>query len=256
MSSLVSEFAMRLGGGLALALLVLPWRQIPPAYFRTMSLVILGLFVLAGVDLAFARASGLVLGIVVLAVVMAFVGTIGWGLGLVRVGQSELLVAALVPLYLHLRAWGTTDWDVPWGAIEFASWLASSFLLGSGLAAMMLGHHYLTAPAMSIDPLKRAIMMMGLALLARAGLAAASLSLQVAPGRFAQPPPGSSEILFQVMRWGPGLLAPALGTFLAWRTAVIRSTQSATGILYATMTLILLGELAAMVMTLSGGIPY
>ena len=33
--------------------------------------------------------------------------------------------------------------------------LASAFLMGSTFTAMLLGHHYLTAPAMSISPLPR-----------------------------------------------------------------------------------------------------
>jgi hypothetical protein len=50
--------------------------------------------------------------------------------------------------------------------------------------------------------------------------------------------------------------APALALFLAWRTARIRSTQSATGILYAATILVLLGELAAQGLARLYGIPF
>ena len=49
-------------------------------------------------------------------------------------------------------------------AFNAASRLASALLMGSTLAAMLLGHHYLTAPAMSIDPLKRYVLAMAIAL--------------------------------------------------------------------------------------------
>ena len=61
------------------------------------------------------------------------------------------------------------------GALNAAGRLASSFLMGSTLTAMLLGHYYLTAPAMSIEPLKRFVRCMAWGLAARAVLAAAGL---------------------------------------------------------------------------------
>jgi hypothetical protein len=50
------------------------------------------------------------------------------------------------------------------------------------------------------------------------------------------------------MRWGMGIAGFGLATFLAWRTVQIRSTQSATGILYIAMTLLLFGELSSLIL--------
>ena len=44
-------------------------------------------------------------------------------------------------------------------------------------------------------------------------------------------------------RWGMGFLAAGIATYMTWKTAQIRSTQSATGILYITMIFVLFGEL-------------
>jgi hypothetical protein len=65
------------------------------------------------------------------------------------------------------------------GGLDAASRLASSFLLGSTLTAMLLGHYYLTAPAMSIEPLKRFVRFMAVGLVLRAVLAGAALALLV-----------------------------------------------------------------------------
>ena len=54
--------------------------------------------------------------------------------------------------------------------------------------------------------------------------------------------------LFLAMRWGMGIAGFGLATYLAWRTVQIRSTQSATGILYIAMTLLLFGELSSLIL--------
>ncbi len=59
---------------------------------------------------------------------------------------------------------------------------------------------------------------------------------------------------FLAMRWGMGVLGAGVSVFLARRTAAIRSTQSATGILYITTIFVLFGELASMAMSGRGPI--
>jgi hypothetical protein len=126
-------------------------------------------------------------------------------------------------------------------ALGAAGRLASAFLMGSTLTAMLLGHYYLTAPAMSIDPLKRFVRCMGWSLAVRALVALLAL------GFWMSAPEASATLspLFLAIRWGMGVLGPAVATTLAWKTVAIRSTQSATGILYIAMILVLFGELTA-----------
>ena len=62
------------------------------------------------------------------------------------------------------------------------------------------------------------------------------------------------DATFVAMRWGMGLLGAAVSVYMARRTAAIRSTQSATGILYITTIFVLFGELASLTMAGRGSI--
>jgi hypothetical protein len=50
-------------------------------------------------------------------------------------------------------------------------------------------------------------------------------------------------VLWLPLRWGLGFVAPLVLCVMAWQTARIRSTQSATGILYVVVIFCFLGEL-------------
>ena len=55
--------------------------------------------------------------------------------------------------------------------------------------------------------------------------------------------------IFLAARWGMGFAGAAIATFMTWKTAQIRSTQSATGILYILMIFVLFGELSSMILS-------
>lgn len=239
---MLADFSVRLAFGLAVLLLMSPWRVVPPAFFRTHCLVILGLLVLAALALSRSGSPGPGLGVVIALAVLAYAGSVAWGLGLPRVGApvtAALALAAGGVLVHASRASAAETW-----ALGAAGRLASGFLLGSTTSAMLLGHYYLTAPAMSIDPLRRFVRGMAWGLGARSVLAALALGLWMS-GTVG--PHGSATLspLFLAIRWGMGVVGPALATALAWKTVEIRSTQSATGILYIAMILVLFGELTA-----------
>jgi hypothetical protein len=250
---MLADFGVRLAFGLAVLLLTTSWRTVPLPFFRTHCQVILGLLVLAALDAS--RSAGLSGGVWVLIAggVLAYVATVCWGLGLPRVAVPATCLIAL----------GTAEWlalvsrtDSPglW-AFNTASRYASGLLIGATLTAMLLGHHYLTSPAMSIEPLKRFVRYMGWGLGARGLIALIGLFLAhsgiqgLEPGSFE-----ASSNLFLLMRWGMGFIGPVLATILAWKTVQIRSTQSATGILYVAMTLVLFGELTSLIGSRTGGL--
>ena len=54
--------------------------------------------------------------------------------------------------------------------------------------------------------------------------------------------------MFLAARWGMGFVGSAIAIFMTWKTAQIRSTQSATGILYIAMIFVLFGELTSMIL--------
>lgn len=124
---------------------------------------------------------------------------------------------------------------------------ALGLLMGATLTAMLLGHYYLIAPAMTIEPLKRSLNLIGFGLIARCLFAGVGLWAEKA-GWVASGSSGHAhDTTFLVMRWGIGILGTALSLYLARRTVAIRSTQSATGILYITSIFVLLGELTSIV---------
>jgi hypothetical protein len=250
---MLADFALRLACGLAVLLLLTPWREVPPKFFRTHCLVILGLLVLVSLDASRVGVRGPLLAAVVAAAVLAYMAAVSWGLGLVRLGLPLTWLIALGCVGA-LVAISRTDSTGLW-ALNGAGRLASAFLLGSSLTAMLLGHYYLTSPAMSIEPLKRFVKCIGCGLVARALLAAVGLWIFLsATGGSASDPTVSP--LFLAVRWGMGVVGPAVAAVLAWKTVRIRSTQSATGILYIGMTLVLFGELTALVLSREAGVPF
>jgi hypothetical protein len=252
---MLADFGVRLAFGLAVLLLLTSWRSVPLPFFRTHSLVIMGLLVLSALDVSRTDLHGAGFWLIVAGAIGTYLASVTWGLGLPRVAQPlTFLIAVLGASWLALASYATVPGVWVFNA---ASRLASGFLLGATLTAMLLGHHYLTAPAMSIEPLKRFVRCIGWGLgvrglIAGAGLLMACLGL----GGFQA---GSLSLGFDsplllLMRWGMGFAGPALAAFLAWKTVEIRSTQSATGILYVAMTLLLFGELSSLIGARAGGL--
>jgi hypothetical protein len=251
---MLADFAIRLAFGLALSLLMTPWRAVPLGFFRTQAQVILGLLVLAGLDQARAGGPAWALWALVAAAVMAYLSAILWGLGLPRFGAIIFLrVLFITAVWLGVASQSTSALFWLHGG---ASRLSSGFLLGSTLTAMLLGHHYLTAPAMSIEPLKRIVELIAWGLAARCVLAALGLwlSRQGTIGGLVESTPDVQSGMFLAARWGMGFVGAAIATYMTWKSAQIRSTQSATGILYITMIFVLFGELTAMIMAGRAGV--
>ena len=181
---------------------------------------------------------------------MAYVSAVTWGLGLPRFGiASSVALVSLAAVWLG--AVSRSDSTLLW-VVSSASRLSSGFLLGSTLAAMLLGHHYLTAPAMSIDPLKRMIGLLAIALGVRIALSAMGICVShEVPSDLLASPAHAQTAMVLAARWGMGFVGTAIATFMTWKTAQIRSTQSATGILYIAMIFVLFGELTAMIIASS-----
>jgi hypothetical protein len=249
---MLADFALRLACGLAALLLLTPFRLVPPAFFRTHCQVILGLLVLAGLDASRLGVGGPLLAAVVAAAGVSYAAAVAWGLGLPRVGLPLTALVALAcagDLVAVSRSADPGLW-----ALNASGRLASAFLLGATLTAMLLGHHYLTAPAMSIDPLKRFVRCTAWGLGVRAALAAVGLGLWATGSLASATSPATVSPLFLAVRWGMGVLGPAVAAGLTWETVKIRSTQSATGILYIAMTLVLFGELTSMILARDLGV--
>lgn len=233
---MVSVFCLRLGCGLLGSLLLLPTAEINRRFYRVHFLTVLGLIVVSAVFLWDEAELGLRLALGA-AMGLSFLGSIVWHVegspgGRVLIWLSvPALAAALLLAGQHSSPWLSVDN------------LASAAVLGSAMTAMLMGHSYLIAPAMSLTPLYRLLGALGVSLLIRAVLAGVGLRLWT--GQLGSANLDTETGFLLLVRWGLGLVAPLVLGWMAWETARIRSTQSATGILYVVVIVCFLGELTS-----------
>jgi hypothetical protein len=241
---IVFEFCVRLAAGLACMIVATSIRTVGASFFRTLTLTVLGLSVLALLSGPewLSPGAALALG----SAVLAFVAFAAWTLGRPAFGHTAawLLLASIGGCLVWQQVSAP---QVPWpdktlGLTRAAS---SAVLMGSMVAAMLLGHSYLIAPTMSIEPLQRMVGWLVGAIAVRAAVAGVSHipSLRTAGTSVVG---DSSDALWWEMvcaRWLIGIVGPAVIAWMVWQTARIRSTQSATGILYAGVILVFFGEL-------------
>jgi hypothetical protein len=109
--------------------------------------------------------------------------------------------------------------------------------LGSSLVALSLGHWYLVAPGMPLRPLVRVTFVLLGALVLQLLWVVASLLLSGIDV--------SAYAVFLGVRVLFGLVIPIPAAVMTWRTARIRSLDSATGLLYIVVALVLAGEITA-----------
>jgi hypothetical protein len=242
-------FCLRLAVGLLACLLLLPAAQVHPRFYRTHLITAQALAALAlwsawdeaGTPLRVLLAAGAVL---------ALAGAVLWSVEGAPGGRLLILVTVAV---LGVALVGRESALAPEGrasAALVAGAFSSAALLGSALTAMLLGHSYLIAPAMSLTPLLRMLAALAVTLAARMIADGYGLWRWTAGHSF-----GSlrgDELLWLPVRWGVGLLLPLALGWMAWQSARIRSTQSATGILYVVVVFCFLGELTSQLLRASG----
>jgi hypothetical protein len=159
-----------------------------------------------------------------------------------------LTAADLVAALTLLEVAGAKPAEVPW---LLAGGYTSAALLGTATTAMLMGHSYLIAPAMSLSPLLRLLAALFAATLAR--LAVSAVGLWSWTGGHSLFNLEDDTVLWLPLRWGLGLLGPLVLGWMAWQTARMRSTQSATGILYVVVIFCFLGELTGQLLLNSTG---
>jgi hypothetical protein len=241
---MLALFALRLAAGMLVALLALIPSQINPRFYRVQYLTGFGLAALAGFftrGLLFRDLAGAWLGVLLAAsLLMGFLGSVIWSLRNAPGARAVGVFSAL----LFTATLGAAEWAN--AANESLAWLllidaASAAVLGAATTAMLMGHSYLIAPAMSIVPLMRLLAALFVALLLRMTLAGVGLWLWTAEPSLVNL---EDVIVFWLpLRWSLGFVGPLVLAWMAWQTAKIRSTQSATGILYVVVIFCFVGEL-------------
>jgi len=137
--------------------------------------------------------------------------------------------------------------------------LTSILLLGAATSAMVLGHWYLVVLDLPITALRRLTVLLAATLVLRAAVVALALAGPVHAGladaRAVAEGLWSPDGVFVWMRLLFGLAGPLSLLWFVWKTVEIRSTQSATGILYVQLFLVLAGELLAKYLRVAAGFP-
>ena len=136
--------------------------------------------------------------------------------------------------------------------------LTSILLLGAAASAMILGHFYLVVLDLPIGALRRLTVLLVVGLVLRSAVVAWALAGTpegLADARLIAAGLWSPDGIFVWMRILFGLAGPLSLVWFIWKTVEIRSTQSATGILYVQLFLVMSGELLAKYLRVAAGFP-
>lgn len=128
------------------------------------------------------------------------------------------------------------------------SFMTSALMLGGVVGTMITGHWYLVNHKLSIQPLRAATIIFIVAGALRLIVVATLLVGLWLGGEASQMAAirhlftFSGEGIFFTARLLFGLIAPLIFGYMIWQTVKLHSTQSATGILYAAVVFVILGE--------------
>lgn len=214
-----------------------PPAQVNSGYFRSTLLLVLGLLVVA---LLFGWSSfgAVSVGLAIAAAAASYLGFAAWQFEWTTIGRWWLwglggLLTGLLFLMATERGSGPL-------LLNLADVSVSAAVLGASMAAMLLGHYYLTAPWMSLAPLRRMVIAIALACVARAVISGVALATVYATGGGTMGP--AEWFFYVVLRWLLGVAGPLILAYLTWKTIDLGHTQAATGLLYVIVILTLLGE--------------
>jgi hypothetical protein len=247
---LLVQFLLRLSFGLAAAMVTVSSRQVTSGYFRNHLYVILGMTSLAA--LLSRKAAPDAFAWCVAAAIVSYIGSVLWLYERRLYGSIALaLIAALswrgavntihVPSALSTSG-AAPDWQ--WMYLRLANTITSAAVLGTTMAAMLLGHWYLNAPGMQLAPLRKLLTAMAVAVTAQAAVCALGLSLELGISQFT-----TQDWLFLILRWSFGLVGVMILIFLARGTLAVPNTQSATGILYVAVMGVFVGETMSLLLS-------
>lgn len=149
---------------------------------------------------------------------------------------AGLAAVALLAQVFALPTWGYAG--------TLLSLVVGALAVGAVSMGMVLGHWYLVTPRLPERPLREMIFFLLLALAIQGVLIIPALALPRDTLANAVDTPIAQNPFFW-MRVGGGLAFPMVLTYMAYDSSGIRAMQSATGLLYIAMALVLSGEVLA-----------
>jgi protein NrfD len=231
----------RFNAGLAVVLLAVAFALRPPEAWATEA----------------GRVAVLALGVFEAAMLLYW-GTVGRVLASVRPAIVGIAVTAGL-VALVAQGIGQAP-DAAAGAMIIASFLSSAALLGGACTAMILGHWYLVIPSLQVSHLQSIVKLHIASMVVRVVVVVAAIYVAIVSWQPGMGPSFRGYILsvsgiFFWQRVLFGLVGPGLLSYLTWETAKIRSTQSATGILYVDFFTVVVGEVLAKYLLLATRVP-
>lgn len=164
-----------------------------------------------------------------------------------RMTENVRGAAFLAPAVAGLAFAATTAW-AGGGVLLAAHLVTSAWVLGASLIAMTLGHWYLANAALSFDLLQRLTRFFVAGAIAKLVISGVYVVLD-AP-RLWQLTGEHFDGVFAMLRIGAGLIGGLTLALMAHSCAKLRSNQSATGILYVAVILVVIGEVTSLYLTL------
>ena len=253
------EFFFRLTFGVAVSMGLTPSRMVTSGFYRIHLWVLMGLMTFASLAIWGTRQSAahagswpLPLVLAIAAAVTSYVGAVIWMYERNLAGKIAIwIVAGLAIAGCQMHGAIATKFSLPW---QIADRVSGGLVLGSITTAMLLGHWYLNTPTMKLDPLKRLIGLIAIAIVCRMVVSGSGAWLEGT--RLAATDTLTQQWqLFLTLRWLAGLVSPLGLAWMAWLTLKIPNTQSATGILYAAVIVAFIGELTAQLMSDAASYP-
>jgi hypothetical protein len=250
---MITQIALRLVCGMSLTWCIMPRAVVTAGFFRIQMLVSLGLSVLAAVTIGDEAAApaerwlsaGPLRVLCLLLAASSFTGSVLWTLVRRSAGTAVCVLVAVLAAATLLAATVPFQSARPTALLLMAtSELSSAWLFGGAVTAMLLGHWYLTATGMALDPLIRLTQLLLVAAVLRgllAGVALATLPSTSPHDVMA----GGVHGIWLILRWTAGILGPLLLGLMVRRILRYRNTQSATGVLFAAVILVFIGETTA-----------
>ena len=257
-------FLTHLGLGIAFSLLVVD-REPGVKFFRFSAGVAAGLLFLALTLMPDEAASGPAASTAFHALAVATVAlgfywlTVGRVLRPARLVALPLAAAAGVVALVGHALWLSAAAPA-WQALTILSVLSSTALLGGSCTALVLGHWYLVVPSLDVSHLQSMVKLHFVSTVIRILVVGVVVWLAIVttqPGMgaaFARYVTSVAGIFFW-QRVLFGLVGPLVLAYLTWETAKIRSTQSATGILYVDFFTVIVGEVLSKYLLLSTSVP-
>jgi len=257
-SSLGTQFCLEIGFGVLAALAFVPKAPVGAFFYRIMgTTAMVPLLVATVVPVLVGQASWtdltVLAGLTTLITYPLYSGPMrGWrwsaGLGVALVGTAVALASSLSSS-AGIEGVGPLT-------VASLSALATGTVAGSVALAMVLGHWYLTVPNLAVRHLQRLNLVTIVSMLVSLGLVALTCFI------FVDKFEGEKRSLFGM--WGMfhlgtrvtvGLILPLLFAGMTSSSLRCKNTRSATGILYASTVLVLIGTAVSISLQDSYGVP-